>query len=140
KLGGAGGLRVSGGGQADLFAEFELGGLEFVFDASGGDGFIAKLVPGGGFTFGTDLTIGVSQRNGVYFRGTTNLEISVPAHLQAGPIDIQSLTIAANPRDGKLPITLGATLKGELGPLQAVVENIGLRATLSFPPNHDGNL
>ena len=39
-----------------------------------------------------------------------------------------------------IPIELGATIKGELGPLQAVVEDIGLRLDLTFPPNRDGNL
>ena len=34
-------------------------------------------------------------------------------HVQLGPIEIQGLTIAATPRDGALPITLGATLKGD---------------------------
>jgi hypothetical protein len=140
KVGGVGGVRLSGSGAADLFAEFELGGLEFLFDPSAGDGFISKIIPANGIGFSTDLTIGLSHRDGFYFRGTSNLEISVPAHVQVGPIDVQSLTISANPKDGKLPISLGATLKGDLGPLKAVVENIGLTATLSFPSNHDGNL
>ena len=140
KLAGVGGVRLSGSGEADFFAEFELDGLEFLFDPSAGDGFISKIVPANGIGFSTDLTLGISHRDGIYFRGTSNLEISVPAHVQLGPIDVQSLTIAANPRDGKLPISLGATLKGDLGPLQAVVENIGLTATFAFPPNHDGNL
>jgi hypothetical protein len=140
KLGGKGGMRLSGSGEVDVFAEFDFTGLEFRFDPSGGDGFIGKLVPAGGIGFATDLAIGVSHRDGFYFRGTSNLEISIPAHVQLGPIDVQSLTISANPKDGKLPISLGATFKGTLGPVQMVVENIGLTVTLAFPPSHDGNL
>jgi hypothetical protein len=140
KLGGTGGVRLSSKQELDLFAEVQLVGLEFRLDTSESDGFIAKLLPKDGIGFHSDLTVGISYRNGIYFRGTSNLEISLPAHVQIGPIDVQSLTIAAIPKDGALPISLGATLKGDLGPLQAVVENIGLTATFAFPPNHDGNL
>ncbi len=140
KLAGTGGVRLSSKREPDLFAEIELVGLEFRLDPSEGDGFIAKLVPKDGIGFATDLTLGVSYRDGVYFRGTSNLEISVPAHVRIGPIDVVSLTIGAVPKDGTLPINLGATLKGDLGPIKAVVENIGLTATFAFPPDHDGNL
>lgn len=140
KLAGTGGVRLSSKREPDLFAEIELVGLEFRFDPSESDGFIAKLVPEDGMGFGTDLTLGISYRDGVYFRGTSNLEISVPAHVRLGPIEVVSLTIGAIPKDGTLPISLGATLKGDLGPIKAVVEDIGLTATFAFPPDHGGNL
>lgn len=140
KVGGLGGVRLDGKGNVDAFAEFDLKGLEFVLDVSEGDGFIAKLLPSGGLGFTTDLTLGVSHRDGFYFRGTAGLEIAIPAHLRLGPIDVQGLTVSASPRDGALPISLGATLKGDLGPIKAVVENIGLTATFTFPPGQDGNL
>jgi hypothetical protein len=140
KIGGAGGIRLDGSGEVDLFGEVQLAGLEFRFDPSGSDGFISKIVPANGIGFSTDLTVGLSHRAGFYFRGTSHLEISVPAHVQLGPLEIQSLTISANPKDGALPISLGATFTAELGPIKAVVENIGLTTTFTFPANHDGNL
>ncbi|MCL7427054.1 DUF6603 domain-containing protein [Streptomyces sp. YS415] len=139
KLGGTGGIRMSDGA-ADVFAELELAGLEFVFDPGEADGFIAKIVPDGGFTFGADLTLGVSQRTGFYFRGTSGLEIQLPVHLNLGPIDIQSLTVSAAPGADGLPINLGATFKAELGPIKAVVEELGLAATFGFRSGNDGNL
>ncbi|GAA2399809.1 hypothetical protein GCM10010191_03720 [Actinomadura vinacea] len=139
KLAGTGGVRPADGA-VDAFAEFELEGLEFVFDPSGADGFIAKLVPDGGFSFGADLALGVSHRTGFYFRGTSNLEIQLPVHLNLGPIDVQSLTISAAPSGDGLPIGLGATFKADLGPIKAVVEQLGLSATFSFKPGNDGNL
>jgi hypothetical protein len=140
KLAGTAGVRLSSKQEPDLFAEIQLVGLEFRIDTSESDGFIAKLLPKDGIRFRSDVTVGISYLDGIYFRGTSNLEISVPAHVQIGPIQVQSLTISAVPKDGTLPISLGATLKGDLGPVQAVVENIGLTATFAFPPSHDGNL
>ncbi|MGI8329748.1 DUF6603 domain-containing protein [Actinomadura scrupuli] len=139
KLAGTGGIRLTGD-DVDVFAEFELGGLEFVFDPSEADGFIAKILPDGGFSFGADLLLGVSHRTGFYFRGTSSLEIQLPVHLQLGPVDIQSLTISVTPSGDSLPIGLGASFKAELGPLKAVVEQIGLSAAFAFKPDHDGNL
>ena len=140
RLGGAGGVRLAAGADPDAFAEFQLVGLEFVLSAEGADGFIAAILPKGGVGFNTDLTIGLSTRDGIYFRGTTNLEITVPAHVQLGPVEVQGLTISATPSADGIPIGLGATLKVALGPLTASVEGIGLTATLAVRSTMDGNL
>ena len=42
--------------------------------------------------------------------------------------------------DGTVPISLGADLRAMLGPIVAVVQNMGFTATFSFPPNNSGNL
>ncbi len=139
-VGGTGGVRLHNGSDVDLFAEFELKGLEFILQSGDADGFIAKILPAGGIRFGTDLAVGISHRSGVYFRGTSNLEIAVPAHVQLGPVEIQALTISASPSGAGIPIGLGVTFTASLGPLRAVVEQIGLTATIAFKDNHDGNL
>src|ERR1700687_628518 len=138
KLGGLAGIRLDANQSPDVFAEADLKGLEFVFKPSDADGFIQKILPDSA-TMGFDLTAGISHQQGFYFRGTSHLEISVPAHIQLGPIDVQSLTIAANPKDGAIPIDLGATFTADLGPLAATVQNIGLTAAFSFP-DQGGNL
>lgn len=137
-LSGLGGIRLDSDNTVDVFAEFELKGLEFVLKPSNPDGFIAKIFPSEA-QFGFDLTTGYSYLRGFYLRGAANLEIQVPLHLQLGPINLESLTISANPADGKIPITLGVDFKATLGPLIAVVQNIGVTSTFSFP-ERGGNL
>ncbi|SEF81060.1 Kelch motif-containing protein [Nonomuraea solani] len=139
KIAGTGGIRLSGS-DVDVFAEVELTGLEFVFEPSGADGFIAKIIPEGGFSFGADLTVGLSHREGFYFRGAAGMEIQLPVHLRLGPVEMRSLTISAAPSGDGLPIGLGATFKAELGPLKVVVEEVGLTAAFAFKSGHDGNL
>jgi hypothetical protein len=139
KLGGLVGIRLDASQSPDVFAEADLKGLEFVLDSSGADGFIQTIFPPSSAGMGFDLTVGLSHQDGFYFRGTSHLEISVPAHIQLGPIEVQSLTIGANPNGGQIPISLGATFTADLGPLAATVQNIGLTATFSFP-DHGGNL
>lgn len=139
RIGGAGGVRLVGD-NVDLFAEIEVDGLEFVLSPAGADGFIASVLPRDGFTLGADLALGVSHQQGFYFRGTSNLEIQLPVHLELGPLEIQGLTLSASPAADRLPVAVAASFRARLGPLTAVVEQIGLRADLAFRPQNDGNL
>jgi len=138
-IGGTGGVRLTGS-DVDVFAEFDVTGLQFVFKPDDADGFIAAVLPADGFTIGGDLAAGISHRSGFYFRGTSNLEIQLPVREQIGPVEIEGLTVSAVPSGGNLPISLGASFKVQLGPITAVVDRIGLTALLSGKPNHDGNL
>ena len=133
------GFILNSSGEVEAFAELETKGLAFIFDASSGDGFISSVLSGLSTKFEFDLGMGLNYPRGFYFRGTSSLEIQVPTHISLGPIEIQGLTIGIKPSGDGLPIDIGATFKAQLGPLAAVVENIGLRTDLSFP-GQDGNL
>ncbi|OUL36552.1 DUF6603 domain-containing protein [Nostoc sp. 106C] len=138
KIGGTGGVSLDNQNRVDIFAEFEAKGLKFIFKPDG-DSFIRKLLPGEGFALETNLILGISYLHGFYFLGSAALEIDLPTHIQLGVIELQSLIIALRPQAQKLPVDLGVTFKGDLGPLKVVVQNIGLSANFSFPAN-GGNL
>jgi len=84
--------------------------------------------------------LGLSSETGFYFRGSSTLEINVPIHRSLGPIELQSLTIGIGNSNEGIPVNLGASIKAELGPLTAVVENMGITASFTFPDNREGNL
>jgi hypothetical protein len=110
------------------------GGKVFI-DASSGDGFLSTILSGKKVEANFDLTVGVSSQTGVYFSGSSTLEIQLPLHIGLGPIEIQSLTISV--RIGpEFPINLGLDIKAGFGPLTAVVQNMGVTATVSFPPDN----
>ncbi|MCU0433585.1 MAG: hypothetical protein MUC87_09050 [Bacteroidia bacterium] len=121
---------------------FELAatGLKVVIDTSKGDGFLNKIMAGVRAQAEFDLVMGISSERGFYFGGSSALEIKLPTHIALGPISLEGLTIAAKLQGGKIPISAGADVRAELGPMVAVVQNIGIIATLSFPPNNSGNL
>ena len=102
------------------------------------DGFLSTILPQS-LSVDASVTVGLDSRLGIYFSGSAGLEIEIPAHISLGPIEIQSATFSVQPTSGAIPISLGATLQGNLGPLQAVVEDIGLTINLSFPKT-GGNL
>jgi hypothetical protein len=137
-----GGARMDSAGHLDAFVEIELRDGRIVVKPAPGesDGFLAKLLPAEGLTFGVALSVGLSTAQGLYFGGSGALEVSLPIHVQLGPVEIQAVTIAVRPADEALRIDAGATVKAELGPLKAAVEGIGLRTTFTAPPDRKGAL
>jgi hypothetical protein len=134
-------LSFSGGsasGQLDLSGTLNDG--KVIIDGRNGDGFIGKILPGTLIEADFSMLMGVSTERGFYFSGSSALEVRLPVHIELGPVSIEALTLAAALRDGKIPISIGADIKALLGPLQAVVQNMGVTATLSFPPGNSGNL
>ena len=145
ELGGAsvtGGTRFHTGGKFEVFVEFAVSGAKIVIKpaAGGSDSFLASLLPGDGLTIGTDLTVGFSTTQGLYFGGSGGLEIAIPAHIELGPVEIMSALLAVKFKDGGIPIDMAATIKGDLSVLKAVVENVGATALFTFQADGKGNL
>lgn len=135
------GARADSTGKLDLYVESNLRGGKLVVAPDGdADSFVSTVLPQGGFELDFDLLVGLSREVGFYFGGSGALEVQLPVHVQVGPIGVSAVTVALKPAAGSLPVELGATISATLGPLQAVVENLGLRATLTFPAGTGGNL
>jgi hypothetical protein len=124
-------------GEAEFEAAIKAGKL--VIDLASADGFIGSILSGANVAADFDIAAGVA-REGFYFRGSGGLEVQMPVHLSLGPVELQSLTIRAGLTPEGIPIGLGATLGANLGPLRAVVENLGVNVTLGFAENHGGKL
>ncbi len=123
----------------DFGVDFEIKKGKVVVGVQGADGFIEKILSGISMEMEFALGIGFTSKSGFYFRGSGGLEISIPLHLSLGPLNIDSLLLKLTPVDGTFPLVAATTFNLELGPLQAVVENIGVKLTLSFPDS-GGNL
>ncbi len=124
----------------ELEFQTAVNGLKLQFDGSKGDGFISKLLGDIKVEADFDLLMGVSSERGFYFGGSSALEVRIPTHLELGPVTLEGITIALKLKDGKIPVTTGVDIKAELGPLVAVVQNIGIISTFSFPDDNSGNL
>ncbi|HXR79884.1 MAG TPA: DUF6603 domain-containing protein, partial [Saprospiraceae bacterium] len=120
--------------------EGQLEGGKIVIKPSNPDGFLAKVLPPDGFIIDLDLLMGYDSNRGFYFDGSGGLEIQIPLHLQLGPILIDSLLLTIKAGSAGIPITLGANIGLKLGPFQAVVEDLGMIADFTFPPDNSGNL
>jgi hypothetical protein len=125
-------------GQLDVSGTLNAG--KVIIDGRKGDGFIGKILPGTYIEADFSMLMGVSTERGFYFSGSSALEVRLPTHIELGPISIEALTLTAALRDGNIPISIGADIRALLGPIEAVVQNMGVTATLSFPPGNSGNL
>ncbi|HSO85249.1 MAG TPA: DUF6603 domain-containing protein, partial [Draconibacterium sp.] len=103
------------------------------------DGFLAQILPPDGFTLDFDTKIGVNSKKGLYFSGSGTLEFDFPLSISLGPIAINNLSIGLT-LGSDLVLNMGADIKTELGPFVAVVENMGMKTTLSFPDDGKGNI
>lgn len=134
-------LQMSGGmADGELDVKGELNDGKVVINGGEGDGFISRILSGTDIEADFSVFMGVSTERGFYFGGSSALEVRLPVHIEIGPISIDALTLGAGFRDGEIPLSLGADIGAELGPISAVVQNMGVATTLSFPPGNTGNL
>lgn len=137
-------LRVAA--EANLSAaEQEFGVLAEVVKAAlvvapgDGDGFLQKILPDDGLRANFDLAAGWSNKSGFYFRGSAGLEAQLPLHVSFGPLTVESVTVGVRVDGDGVETEVSGTASLKLGPLTAVVERMGLTATLTFPDD-GGNL
>jgi hypothetical protein len=124
----------------DLGFEARLQGGKLVIGMAGGDGFIGEILSGIEVEADFTLGIGWSTSQGVYFTGSSTLEIQLPAHISLGPVELDALTLSVGIDGNRFPIGLAANIKASLGPLVAVVEQIGTAVELSFPASGRGDI
>ena len=138
------GLNFDSGASAvdtDLFVGGELRDGKLVIDAGGADGFIADILAGVRVESDFGAGFGFSSDEGLFFTGSATLEIQLPAHVDLGPVRIDALTLGVGLEGGSFPVALSANVRAQLGPITAVVEEIGVAGRLTIPPDRDqGNL
>src|SRR5216683_238145 len=125
------------GGKLDLGFEGELQAIRLVIKGGEGDGFLQKILSGLNIQAESSLAIGFSLLGGFYFRGGAKLALDLPTHIDLGPLSINGMRFTLEPTNDHFSLQAGATVKLELGPLKAVVENIGIQTSLFFK---QGNL
>lgn len=124
-------------------ASFNIGGavtggrLAVSFDEA--DGFIGQLLAGVHLNSDFDFGMGYSTDHGLYFTGASTLEIQLPLHLDLGPVEISALTFSVGIRGQKFPAGIAVDIRANLGPLQAVVEQIGLEVDFELKDDRSGN-
>jgi len=124
----------------DFLLEGNLEHLKVIIDTTHADGFLGKILPETKVDADFSLVMGISTAHGFYFGGSGALVVQLPLHLSLGPVELEAMTIAAKLQGGEIPVSIGVDIRAALGPLLAVVENIGVVTKFSFPPGNSGNL
>ncbi|MBK8568076.1 MAG: hypothetical protein IPN76_33385, partial [Saprospiraceae bacterium] len=124
-------------GKFDLAWEGNIEAIRLVVSGGDGDGFLAKILSGLKVEAEAQLGLGFSLLNGFYITGGAKFAIELPTHIALGPLELQGTRLELAPTADSFRLDAGVVLKLDLGPLKAVVENMGLRAELKFK---QGNL
>lgn len=126
------------GGKVDLGMEGEIQVIRLVISGGDGDGFLQKMLSGVNIQIDSNVAFKFSLLNGFSISGGAQFAIDLPVHIELGPVAINGMRIALAPAADKFNLDAGANLKLSLGPIIAVVENIGLRTELQFKQGNIG--
>lgn len=126
-------------GKTDLGLEAMLQTLRLVIAPSESDGFLGKVLSGLNLKAEASLGLGITLLSGVTLQGGAKLALAVSTHIDLGPVKIQGLRLALAPTKEKFRLETGVVFQFDLGPLKAVVENIGLQSDLQFRPGNLGS-
>ena len=133
------GSRVSASGGTFLI-QGDAEALKVKIDTTSGDGFLTKILPATKVDAEFAVTVGVASDRGFYFSGSSALEVRLPVHIELGPVSVEALTLGAKLQNGAIPLSVGADIKAALGPLVAVVQNMGVTATFTLRDDNQGDL
>jgi hypothetical protein len=126
-------------GDFELKLRAALNGLALVLTAGEGDSFLKKILGSGETRVTVPASLEWSSRLGLSFGGNDAFEVAFHPHLNLGPISIDDLSLqlaVPSPQPPDIVLGIGAGIRVRLGPLQAVVQGIGLQLETTFS---DGN-
>jgi hypothetical protein len=132
------GVRFAGSGVVPSF-RIELGEGLVKISMSEADGFLATILGGVELESTFDLAAGLRAQGGLFFEGSATLEIQLPTHLDLGPIEVSAFTVSVGVDGGSFPVGLSADITALLGPLVAVVQQVGLQVVFELTEGGAGN-
>jgi hypothetical protein len=114
------------------------GTIALVIQMGSADGFLGKILGGAPIRIEFGGNVLWSSKTGFHFEGGGGLEFAIPLHLDLTIIQIDLLTVSIRGAQEGIAFDAGINAKALLGPLTAVVENVGLRTTLHFAGTDGG--
>ena len=127
-------------GKNELVIMLDLKELLFKLDSGEGDGFIKKIIGDKKINANFSLQASWSSVNGPGFSANGEISFSVPAHIDLGFIKLDSFSIGLNTKNESLTIFTATNIIASLGPLTALIRNIGVSGSFSSPSDYSGNL
>ncbi len=132
-----GGADNSSDNASESFVEIGLSKCLLTLSTADADEFLSSTLASKTLNAPFDLGIGWSNRNGIYFKGSGGLTVTLPVNLKSGPMSLQSLYLSLNPKTGGLMLEASVSGNLRLGPFAVTVDRIGLDLAVSF---EKGNL
>jgi hypothetical protein len=121
-------------GGVDALAGLSAKSCSIVIAPGDGDSFLSSVLPANGLTAKFDLGLTWSSGTGFAFNGAAGLDATLPVGISiGGVVQIPSVHIGLAASSTALQSELSLGISFSIGPLQAVVDRIGLVSSLNFP-------
>ena len=130
----------TGGGDVSPALQFAIEEGKLIIDFSQGDGFIQKILSGIHLEAGFTLKGTWTAKDGLRLQGSGGIEVFFPVHLDLTIISVNGLYFSIGIADSGLTIGLKAQFTTNLGPISAVVDQMGTNVLISFPSGGNGRL
>ncbi len=99
-----------------------------------GDGFLRTILPAKGLRAEFDLGLAWSNTQGFKVRGAGGLDVTLPVGISAGgTVTVDSIHIGLHADDTGVVAECSASAGLSLGPVQIVIDRMGLLLNLTFP-------
>ena len=137
------GFRGATSGTPEVRLELAFSGTRAVIQGSDGDGFLDDALGGKSVSVPLDFGIRWSSVSGLSFTGAGGFEVTLPINVALGPISVSSidLAVAGETRPsgaGALALQAGAALSVALGPVDVVVDGVGVSFDIGFESGNAG--
>jgi hypothetical protein len=119
----------------------QLTGLTLVLNVGDGDSFVQGIAGNSEKRIALSLGVDWSTKYGLSFKGSSGFEVDLQPHLTLGPVSIDDVSVrlsVPSPAPPDVELDLGASLTASLGPIQFVVQGIGLKTALTFSSGNAG--
>jgi hypothetical protein len=122
-----------GSSDGNFAAELDLRGVHLLVEPNASDGFLSSIVPARGIDSRFDIGLRLTP-SGIAFTGSAGLTLVLPLHLDIGIAKVDAVSLGVNLGSaGALTIPLSANVRGQLGPVGAVIEGLGVQGVFEFP-------
>lgn len=124
----------------EVAIRLDLNGGKLIVDGGEGDGFLQKLLPPDGIEANFEFGVEWSTTEGLRFRGSAALEVTLPVHISLlDIIKIESIYLSVGFSENGIIIMVGLSVGANLGPIAISIQRIGVQSSLTFPTS-GGNL
>ena len=132
----------AGGGKARADVGFEVQFVDgkLVVDSSSADGFLRGILPSDGLQASFDFGLAWSHERGFTFRGAAGLDATLPVGISIGGVlKVPTIHLGLLAGDAGLQAEVSAGVGLSIGPVQALIDRVGMAAAVTFPAS-GGNL
>jgi hypothetical protein len=128
-------LGLSSGVQpVDVSGSVDLKDSILAIQGGDGDGFLSSVLPSDGLVAKFDLGVAWSTKRGLTFHGAGGLDLTIPVGASVGGVvSVPVVHIGLRASDAGLIAEVSAAIGLSIGPIQALVDRVGITAGIAFP-------